>query len=67
MKLYRVVATQLVYHECYVEAETENEAWEIVQGDDSGWLDWNEFTYGDWEILDVEYQTEAKFSSEETE
>jgi hypothetical protein len=60
-KLYRVTATQLVYHECYVEADSENEAWDIARDED---LDWKEFTYGDWELLDIEFQTQAKYSKE---
>jgi len=61
-KLYRAVASQLVYHECYIEADNEEDAWELAKDD---WLDWKEFTYGDWEIEDVEYQTQVKISSSE--
>jgi hypothetical protein len=61
-KLYRVVASQLVYHECYIEADNKDDAWELAKDD---WLDWNEFAYGDWEIEDVEYQTQVKISSSE--
>lgn len=61
-KLYRVVASQLVYHECYIEADNEDDALEIAQDD---WLDWKEIALGDWEIEDVEYQTQVKISSSE--
>jgi hypothetical protein len=61
-KLYRVVASQLVYHECYIEADNEDDAWGLAKDD---WLDWNEIALGDWEIQDVEYQTQAKISSSE--
>jgi hypothetical protein len=61
-KLYRVVASQLVYHECYIEADNEEDALEIAQDD---WLDWKEIALGDWEIEDVEFQTQAKISSSE--
>lgn len=64
MKLYRVVTSQLVYHECYIEAESEDEACDIVR-EDNGELDWKEFQYGDWEIEDVEFQTQAKYSNQE--
>lgn len=55
-KLYRVVSSQLIYHETYIEAESEEDAHELVL-QDNGWLDWKEFQYGDWEIEDI---TEAK-------
>jgi hypothetical protein len=61
-KLYRVVASQLVYHECYIEADNEEDALELAQDD---WLDWKEIALGDWEIEDVEFQTQAKISSSE--
>ena len=61
-KLYRVVASQLVYHECYIEADNEDDALELAQDD---WLDWKEIALGDWEIEDVEYQAQVKISSSE--
>ena len=52
MKTYRVVASQLVYHEKFIQAkdqeQAEDLAWEYDQGND-----WKEFQYGDWEIEDV--------------
>jgi hypothetical protein len=63
MKLYRVVCSQLVHHECYIEANNEEEASAIAYESDG--LDWKEIAYGNWDIEDVELQTEAKYSSEE--
>ena len=62
-KLYRVVCSRLVYSECYIEAKNEDEARELAYED--GGLDWKEFHYGDWDIEDIEFQTEANYSSEE--
>ena len=64
MKLYRVITSQLIYHECYIEAESEDDASDIAR-EDQGDLDWKEFQYGDWEIEDVQFQTKASYSSEE--
>lgn len=50
-KIYRVVASQLVYHESFIEAESEDEAKEIAWEGES---DWKEFHYGDWELEDIE-------------
>jgi hypothetical protein len=49
-KLYRVVASQLVFHECFIEAESLEDAEELAWEGDS---DWKEFAYGDWELEDV--------------
>ena len=57
MNKYRVVCSQLVYHETFIEAESEDEACQIAF--ESGDLDWIEFQYGDWEIEDVELKSEA--------
>ena len=53
MKKFRIVSSQLVYHETYIMAEDEEEANELVLEDD-GSLDWKEFHYGDWDIEDIE-------------
>jgi hypothetical protein len=50
-KLYRVVASQLVYHECFIRADSLEEAEEIAW---EGSPEWQEFQYGDWELEDVE-------------
>jgi hypothetical protein len=63
MKLYRVVCSQLVHSECYIEAKDEDEASEIAY--ESAGLDWKEVAYGDWDIETVELQTEAKYSNKE--
>ena len=51
-KLYRVVASQLVFHETFIEAESEDEAAELAW-DSEIEPEWKEFQYGDWEIEDV--------------
>ena len=51
-KLYRIVSSQLIYHETFIEAESEDDANEKVLSD-NGELDWKEFQYGDWEIEDI--------------
>lgn len=56
MKKFRIVSSQLIYHETYIMAESEDDAHEKVL-QDNGELDWKEFQYGDWEIEDI---TEAK-------
>ena len=53
MKKFRIVSSQLVYHETYVMAESEDDANEQVM-EDNGAFDWKEFHYGDWEIEDIE-------------
>ena len=53
MKKFRIVSSQLVYHETYIMAEDEEEANELVLEDD-GSLDWKEFHYGDWDIEAIE-------------
>lgn len=57
MKKFRIVSSQLVYHETYIMAESEDDANEKVLADD-GVLDWKEFHYGDWEIEDIEEVTQ---------
>lgn len=51
-KKFRIVSSQLVYHETYIMAESEDDANEKVL-QDNGELEWNEFQYGDWEIEDI--------------
>ena len=53
MKKFRIVSSQLVYHETYIVAESEDDAHEKVL-EDNGALEWQEFQYGDWEIEDIE-------------
>ncbi len=52
-KLYRVVASQLVYHECYVEADNEEDAWDKAYHIDGG--DYKPTNNdGDWQIDRIE-------------
>lgn len=53
MKKFRIVSSQLIYHETYVMADSEDDANEQVL-QDNGAFDWREFQYGDWEIEDIE-------------
>jgi len=54
-KTYRVVASQLVFHETFIEANSQEEAEELAWEGDP---DWKEFAYGDWELEDVELSKE---------
>ena len=65
-KLYRVIARRTSYEELYIEAESGSDAIaKITAGDEE--YDWDDLPELDWQIESVEFQTEAKFSSEETE
>jgi hypothetical protein len=55
-KLYRVVASQLVFHECFVEADSLEDAEELAWEDSQSW---KEFAFGDWELEDVELAKET--------
>ena len=57
MKTYRVWAKMISYAYLDVDAEDEDEAWEVADRTDGG-----EFTPtsdGDWELLDTDYITEV--------
>ena len=57
MKTYRVWAKIISYAYLDVDAEDEDEAWEVADRTDGG-----EFTPthdGDWELLDTDYITEV--------
>lgn len=64
MKLYRIVARRTSYEELYLEAKSESEAIALItMGSEE--YDWDDLPELDWQIDSVEFQTEAKFSSEE--
>ncbi len=64
MKLYRVIAKRTTYEELYIEADSESEAIGLItMGDEE--YDWKDLPEIDWQIDSVEFQTEAKYSSEE--
>jgi len=64
MKLYRVIAKRITYEELYIEAKSESEAIGLItMGDEE--YDWKDLPELDWQIDSVEFQTEAKYSSEE--
>lgn len=52
-KKFRIVSSQIIYHEAFVMAESEDDAQQQVL-DDNGAFDWNEFQYGDWEIESID-------------
>jgi len=52
-KTYRVVASQLVFHETFIEANSQEEAEELAW-DSEIEPEWKEFAFGDWELEDVE-------------
>ena len=52
MKTYRVIASQLVWFETFIRADSEEEAEEMVK-EDQGDIDWNECGHGDFEIEDI--------------
>jgi hypothetical protein len=63
-KLYRVIAKRTSYEELYIEAETGSDAIALItMGDEE--YEWDDLPELDWQIESVEFQTEAKFSSED--
>lgn len=63
MRLYKVKASYITYLSIDIEAENEAEAWDIARD-----LDGSDFSIDgseDWQIDEVEFQTEAKYSSQE--
>ena len=64
MKLYRIIARRTSYEELYLEAESESEAIALItMGSEE--YEWDDLPELDWQIESIEFQTEAKFSSEE--
>lgn len=54
---FRVIVSQEVFSECYIEAESEEQAREIAY---ETWdLPWKECHYGDWDIASVEQAKEV--------
>jgi hypothetical protein len=62
-KLYRIIASRTSYEELYIEANSENEAIHLVTNGHEEY-EWDDLPELQWEIESVEFQTEAKFSSE---
>lgn len=63
-KLYRVIAKRTSYEELYIEAKSGSDAIALItMGDEEH--DWDDLPELDWQIESVEFQTEAKFSSED--
>ena len=63
-KLYRVIASRTSYEELYIEAENESDAIaKITTGTEE--YEWDDLPELHWEIESVEFQSQAKYSSEE--
>lgn len=64
MNLYRVIASRTSYEELYIEASSESEAIALITtgGEEYEWDDLPEL---DWQIDSVEFQSKAKFSSQD--
>ena len=56
MKKYRIYASQTVYYSKIVEADSLEDAEEIVW--DSDFSSWSECNYGDWELEDATEELE---------
>lgn len=63
MKLYRIIAKQSIFSEAYIEAENEAEAKRLAY-DPEYTMEFKPLSEIDWSIDSIEFQTEAKFSSE---
>lgn len=63
MRLYTVQASYITYLSVDIEAESEEQARDIAKELDGG--DFHIDAYGDWNIDDVIFQCEAKYSSED--
>lgn len=66
MKLYRVIAKRTSYEELYIEADSESNAIALITTGDEEY-DWKDLPELDWQIDSVEFQTQAKYSSEVTQ
>lgn len=53
MKTFKVIASSITYYKVEIEAETENEAYEIAKYHADG-SDFKEVGLGDWEIHDIQ-------------
>ena len=58
MKIYRVFASQVVYHYKDITAESAEQAEDIAFSNDEDFGDWKEFQYGDWQIEESREITE---------
>lgn len=63
-KLYRVIARRTSYEELYIEAKSGSDAIALITTSGEEY-DWDDLPELDWQIESVEFQTKAKFSSEE--
>jgi hypothetical protein len=53
MKTFKVIASSITYYKIEIEAENEDEAYEIAKYDADG-SDFKEIGLGDWEIYDIQ-------------
>jgi hypothetical protein len=61
-RLYRVIAKRTSYEEIYLEAKNESDAIHLATTEE---YDWDDLPKIDWQIEEVELQSEAKYSSQE--
>lgn len=53
MKTFKIIASLITYYKIEIEAETEDEAYQIAKYDADG-SDFKEIGLGDWEICDIQ-------------
>lgn len=51
MKKFKVIASSITYYKIEIEAETEDEAWQIAKDTDGG--EFKEIALGDWAKVDI--------------
>lgn len=51
MKKFKVIASSITYYKIEIEAETEDEAWQIAKDTDGG--EFKEIALGDWAQVDI--------------
>ena len=58
MKTFKVIASSITYYKIEIEAENEDEAYEIAKYHADG-SDFSEIGLGDWEICDIQETQEV--------
>jgi hypothetical protein len=62
-KLYRIIASRTSYEELYLEANSKSEAIHLATNGSEEY-EWDDLPELHWQIEEIEFQTEAKYSSE---
>lgn len=62
-KLYRIIASRTSYEELYLEADSEAEAIHLATNGPEEY-EWDDLPELHWQIEEIEFQTEAKYSNE---